>query len=530
MSLIVKSLSYIHPDKEVLFTNISFSLTKGQKVALVGNNGAGKSTLLRIAAGQLHQSAGEIIFSEKPYYVPQHLGQYDDYNIAEALGVEPKLKSLYAILKGDTSSDNFKLLDDDWNIEEKIKIALSHWNMQQVDLFQKMKYLSGGEKTKVFLSGILIHSPQVLLLDEPSNHLDGESRSILYDFVRKSKSTILIISHDRTLLNLLDTTLDIYNNSIDVYGGNYDFYIEQKKKKLAALQLELEEKEKNIKRSIQQSREVIEQRQKKEVRGKSQGSKGGMPRILAGGLGSKAEESSAKLIGATNDRINSLSDDLAQIKQQIEEQKKLKIDLKKSDLHKGRILVDLKNINFSYGEKDLWKSPLTLQILSGDRIRIAGNNGAGKTTLIKMIMSDLKASVGEVYIADCRTLYIDQEYSIIDGQLTVFEQVQRFNDRHLVEHELKMLLHHYQFPSGVWAKKCDSLSGGEKMKLLLCCITISTNSPDLLILDEPTNNLDMYSLEILTNTVSKFEGTILVISHDENFVNDIQVDRTIILS
>lgn len=145
-------------------------------------------------------------------------------------------------------------------------------------------------------------------------------------------------------------------------------------------------------------------------------------------------------------------------------------------------------------------------------------------------MSDLKASVGEVYIADCRTLYIDQEYSIIDGQLTVFEQVQRFNDRHLVEHELKMLLHHYQFPSGVWAKKCDSLSGGEKMKLLLCCITISTNSPDLLILDEPTNNLDMYSLEILTNTVSKFEGTILVISHDENFVNDIQVDRTIILS
>ena len=151
MSLIVKSLSYIHPDKEVLFTNISFSLTKGQKVALVGNNGAGKSTLLRIAAGLLHQSAGEIIFSEKPYYVPQHLGQYDDYNIAEALGVEPKLKSLYAILKGDTSSDNFKLLDDDWNIEEKIRIALSHWNMQQVDLFQKMKYLSGDKNLKTYL-------------------------------------------------------------------------------------------------------------------------------------------------------------------------------------------------------------------------------------------------------------------------------------------------------------------------------------------------------------------------------------------
>lgn len=194
--------------------------------------------------------------------------------------MEEKLRALHAILNGDVSEENLNQLNDDWDMEEKIQAAFSFWNIQHLSLSQAMKSLSGGEKTKVFLSGISINSPEIILLDEPSNHLDSESRTILYDFIRKSKSTILVVSHDRTLLNLLDTTLELTENSIAVYSGNYDFYKKQKEEKLFALQSQLEEKEKMLKQTQQKARELAEQRQRNELRGKKQQKKEGTPKIM----------------------------------------------------------------------------------------------------------------------------------------------------------------------------------------------------------------------------------------------------------
>ncbi|OAV75498.1 putative ABC transporter ATP-binding protein YheS [Bacteroidales bacterium Barb7] len=228
-----------------------------------------------------------------------------------------------------------------------------------------------------------------------------------------------------------------------------------------------------------------------------------------------------------NEKIAVLSESLKQIRQQIREQKVLKTDLSQSCLHKGKILVDARQINFSYGEVPLWQSPLTFQIRSGDRIRIEGNNGSGKTTLLKLVTGRLQPLAGELFIADFRHFCIDQEYTVINRRMSVFEQVQQFNDRRLPEHELKMLLHHHQFSSEVWNRPCEALSGGEKMKLLLCCLSVSDNTPDLLILDEPTNNLDIHSQEILTAAVKAFEGTLLVISHDCSFIDGVGADRNI---
>ncbi|OAV66862.1 putative ABC transporter ATP-binding protein YheS [Bacteroidales bacterium Barb4] len=527
MSIIVKSLSYIHPNGELLFSTVNFSVVKGQKAALVGNNGSGKSTLLKIITRQFPPSEGEIILSETPYYVPQHTGQYDNYTLAEVLGVGEKINALHDILNGNVSSDNLKQLDDDWDIEERVQSALSFWNIQHLQLSQPLKSLSGGEKTKVFLSGILVHSPAIILLDEPSNHLDAESRTVLYDFIGKSRSTILAVSHDRTLLNLFDTTLELSKNSMETYGGNYDFYKTQKDGKRLALQSQLKEKEKTLKQNRQKAREIAEQRQKKEAGGKARQQKKALPRIVAGGLKSKAEQSSAKLNDSQNEKIAVLSESLKQIRQQIREQEVLKTDLSQSGLHKGKILVETRQINFSYGEEPLWQSPLTFQIRSGDRIRIEGNNGSGKTTLLKLITCRLQPLTGELFTADFRHFCIDQEYTVINRRLSVFEQVQQFNDRQLPEHELKKLLHHHQLSSEVWNRPCEALSGGEKMKLLLCCLSVSDNTPDLLILDEPTNNLDIHSQDILTAAVKAFEGTLLVISHDRNFIDEVGADRCI---
>ncbi|MCA8831358.1 ABC-F family ATP-binding cassette domain-containing protein [Hymenobacter pini] len=529
MSILAKSLTYIHPDKEVLFQNLQLAVPTGGKASIVGNNGAGKSTLLQVLAGRLPASAGEVVIPEAPYYVPQHLGQYDAYSVAQALGVAEKLHALHAILAGDASAENFTRLDDDWEMEDRVQAALDFWELRHVALHQPMHLLSGGEKTKVFLAGAQVHAAQSLLLDEPSNHLDAASRALLYEFIRRSPATVLVVSHDRALLNLVDLTLELTPTALEVYGGNYDFYREQKNQQLAALQHQLDEKQKTLHHTQQKARDVAEQRHKQEARGKAQGLKKALPRIVAGGLKSKAQQSSAQLKEVQQDKINSLTTDLHHLRTQLEQQA-LKLDLGKSDLHRGKVLMEATAINFSYDGPPLWPQPLTFQVRSGARVRIAGNNGRGKTTLLNIMTGSLRPTVGQLFVAEFDYFYIDQEYSLLDNALTVFEQVQRFNSRGLLEHELKTVLHYQQFGREVWDRKSGGLSGGEKMKLLLCCLTVRNNAPDVLILDEPTNNLDLRSQQVLTEAVKSFGGTILLISHDQHFAEAIGTDSTITLS
>ena len=527
MSIVANALTYIHPNGEVLFNNLNFSILSGDKVSIVGNNGVGKSTLLRIIAGELKQTHGEILFSKHLYYVPQHLRQFDDLTISMALQIDGKINALQAILAGNVSQENFDLLDDDWDIEEKTKKALAYWDIADLPLSQKISSLSGGEKTKVFLAGIQIYSPDIILLDEPSNHLDVQSRTTLYKFIEESKSTILIVSHDRTLLNKINTTMELTPNSIEIYGGNYDFYHQQKEVKINSLHALLADKEKNLKQTQQKSREIAEQRQRLESRGHTQKAKAGTPRIAMGKLKDKAEQSSAKIKNEQAEKANDISTEIKAIKQTIQAEQLLKIEITNSGLHKGKVLVEAVEVNIAYGDHTLWKNPVSFHIYSGDRIQIKGNNGTGKTSLVRLITGEASASTGKLVIADFKYLYVDQEYSILDNNLSVFEQAQKFNDQHLPEHDVKMLLHRHQFNQSYWDRPCSSLSGGEKMKLLLCSLSISNNTPDILILDEPTNNLDIRSKEILTYAAKEFKGTIIVISHDDYFIKEIGVDKWI---
>ena len=528
MSIIIKSLTYIHPDKSSLFENLSLVVNKGQKAAFVGNNGAGKSTLLKLAAGKLLPFAGEISYSERPWYIPQHLGQYDHLTIAEALEVEKKLTGLQAILNGDTDLQNFTDLEDDWEIEEKVKNALQGWGLGQLAPDTLLQNLSGGQKTKIFLSGIDIHQPGIILMDEPSNHLDANSRKQLYNLVKDSKATILVVSHDRVLLNLLPETFELNKNGLELYGGNYDFYKEQKREKINALQNQLDEQSKTLKQGQQKAREMAEQRQQKEARGKAIGQTNSLPRIIAGGLKSKAEQSTAKMMDAHQDKVAGIAENIRNIRSQIQQYQVLKIDIGASTLHHGKVLVDAANITFGYADSSLW-DPLTFQIRSGDRIRIEGDNGSGKTTLLKIINGRLQPDVGSIQRIPFTHLYLDQDYTMIDPGLSVYEQVQHYNGRGLQEHELKSLLIYAQFPREMFDRKCAELSGGEKMKLALCCLSVANYAVDMLILDEPTNNLDMQSLDVLSAAVKYFNGTLVVISHDQYFIDEIGINKHIVV-
>ena len=226
MSIVAQKITYIHPDNQVLFKGIDLTINKGQKVALVGNNGSGKSTFLRILAGTLQAQEGEIIYPTPPYYVPQHFGQYDNQTVAQALRIDGKLEALRAITEGDASLSNFNTLADDWTIEERSLAALHAWGLEHILLSQPMRTLSGGEKTKVFLSGIEIHQPSILLLDEPTNHLDIESIHCLENFLDTKANAVVLVSHDRAFINnVTNRTLEISSGRVFDYKVKYDEYV-----------------------------------------------------------------------------------------------------------------------------------------------------------------------------------------------------------------------------------------------------------------------------------------------------------------
>lgn len=522
--VILQNISYLHSNKDLLFDTITFTVNHHEKIALIGNNGVGKSTLLKIIAGTLEAADGLLKTDSKPYYIPQIFGQFNSLTIAQALQIEDKLKALQEILNGNVSEENLNTLNDDWTIEDRCKEALLYWQLQDLDWNQKLETLSGGQKTKVFLAGISIHEPELVLLDEPSNHLDVEGREILYGFIKNTSSTLLIVSHDRKLLNLLNAVYELSKHGITVYGGNYDFYTEQKQIENNALSQDIQSREKALRKAKEKERETLERQNKLDSRGEKKQKKAGVSRIMMNTLRNSAENSTAKSKAVHTEKIGGISKDLQELRSSLPDIDQMKFGFDKTNLHKGKILFTATDINHSYENHLLWKNALSFQIISGQRVALKGLNGSGKTTLIKIIMGQLQPKNGKVYKPESKTIYIDQDYSLIENQISVYEQAQKFNISGLQEHDIKMKLNKFLFSQNDWNKPCFALSGGEKMRLMLCCLTINNQAPDIIILDEPTNNLDIQNIEILTAAINEYKGTLIVVSHDTIFLEEIQID------
>lgn len=528
--LTLHGVAYTHPNRDLLFSEINLIINKHDKVALIGNNGAGKSTLLKILAGELAPSGGVVRAETMPYYLPQLFGQFNDYRVAQALRVEDKLRALHEILDDRATEANLLLLADDWSIEERCREALAHWQLGDIDLTQSIQTLSGGQKTRVFLAGIFIHRPAIVLLDEPSNHLDTAGRSILYDYIKSTRDTLVVVSHDRMLLNMLNTVCELDNRGITVYGGNYDFYAEQKLIEADALHQDVKSQEKALRKAREMARASLERQQKLDARGQKKQEKAGLPTIMMKTFKNSAERSTSRMKGVHADKVEALSQSLGDLRKALPAMDKMKMGLDNSALHKGKVLITARNVNFEYGDGLLWKTGLNFQIASGERIVIKGINGSGKTTLVKLMLGDLVPRSGMIDRAGVKALYIDQDYSLVDNTLCVYEQAQRYNSGGLQEHEIKIRLNRFLFTKEDWDKPCSELSGGEKMRLMLCSLTIGSQAPDLIVLDEPTNNLDIQNVAILTAAINEYAGTLLVISHDEYFLEQIHAEGSIVLA
>lgn len=525
MSIIFSDISYHYYNQPSLFECINFSVSSGKKVSIVGNNGTGKSTVLKLIAGNLKPSSGSIRCSSSPYYVPQQIETTNE-SISSALGVTDKIEALHAIYKGCDNPLFYEKLADDWDIESRCNSAFDYWGLQQFDLSTSIDSLSGGEKTKLCLAGIMIHKPGIILLDEPTNHLDLSTRQKLYDYIQTCRTTVVVVSHDITLLNLLDATYELSPKGFRLYGGNYHFYRTQKEIEDSALEQQLSSEQTALRMARKKAQEVRERQEKRSSQGER--NKNQVPRIMRKGLKNSGERTASALRQKHTNIIQQTHLKINELRQKQQTRCELKINFENTSLHKGKLLIRADRLNFEYSKDvPLWRLPVNLEVYSGDRIHLIGDNGTGKTTLVKLLTGELQPVKGEIFRAEFSYIYLDQEYSKVNTSCSVSELTQKYNRRHMPDPEIKSHLHRALFPQEMWNKNCNTLSGGEKMRLYLCCLMISDNIPDLFILDEPTNNLDLSSLSILTHTIKDYRGTLLVISHDNNFTGKIGITKTI---
>ena len=380
---------------------------------------------------------------------------------------------------------------------------------------------SGGERQSAELRRAFASGAAILLLDEPTNNLDTDARARFFDELASYPFGAVIVSHDRELLQKMDKIIEIANGKIKVYGGNYDFYVAQKRAEQDAIYSKYVTAGKKINRLIdtiniaQNTRQHHEAKQKKEIASARRS------RIDANALTGKSQETEAKKRAIIQKKIDTQMNLRAELSAKMIDDK-IKIPVPNKPFY-SKELVQISNLGFGYGANRVFDG-FDFSMYGGQRIRITGKNGSGKSTLLKIICGDLKPESGTVKTFG-KIAYLNQDLSLLDMDKTVVENIMDIAG--VLKHDAHVIAANFGFRGDTSNKCVGVLSGGELLKATLASVLGGENQPDLLILDEPTNNLEIKSIAILEDALNQYHGAILLVSHDEMFARNIKVDREI---
>jgi len=522
VAVVVSNLSFSWPDDTVVFDDLSFTVGPG-RTGLVAPNGAGKSTLLKLIAGELEPRAGTLSVSGTLGYLPQNLPLSGGLTVGEVLGVDAVIRALDAVESGDVAEEHFTTIGDDWDVRERSEAELDRLGLGGLALDRRLSTLSGGQIVSLGLAARLLRRPDVLLLDEPTNNLDLDARHRLYEVIESFKGALLVVSHDRALLDGMGRIAELGGGELRLYGGNFTAYeesvrIEQEaaEKSVRAAEQEL----KREKREMQQARERADRRQSNAARNLKSA---GLPRIFAGNMKRGAQESAGRAGQMHAARIDDAKARLDEAGRGLREDQRITLDLPDTTVPAGRNLFLGERMRVRLGERDVFgPEGVDLAVRGPERIALTGPNGAGKSTLLRLVNGELDG--GEVKRADGRIAYLSQRLDLLDADRTVAENFADFAP-HRPQAERMNLLARFLFRGSGAHLPVGVLSGGELLRATLACVLCAEPAPQLLLLDEPTNNLDLVSVGQLEGALGSYRGAFIVVSHDERFLAEIGVDR-----
>ncbi|MGW5230878.1 ABC-F family ATP-binding cassette domain-containing protein [Streptomyces nodosus] len=523
-SVVCSNLSFAWPDDTPVFENLSFALGVG-RTGLVAPNGSGKTTLLKLIAGELRPLTGSVAVSGTLGHLPQDLPLTGDPTVAEVLGVAAVIHALDAVESGDVREEHFTVIGDDWDVEERTRAQLDRLGLTDVTLDRSLGTLSGGQTVSLGLAARLLERPDVLLLDEPTNNLDLDARHRLYDVLGDWQGCLLLVSHDRGLLDRMDRVAELDRGELRLYGGNFTAYEE-------AVKAEQEVAEKNVrnaeqelkreKREMQQARERAERRASNAARNLKNA---GLPRIFAGNMKRGAQESAGRAGQLHAARVGEAKVRLDEAGRTLRDEQRLTLDLPDTRLPAGRTVFLGERMQARHGGRALFAGDgIALTIRGPERIALTGPNGAGKSTLLRLIDGGLEGGTGEIRRADGRIARLSQRLDLLDLDRTVAGNFAA-HAPHRTEAERMNLLARFLFRGARAQLPVGVLSGGERLRATLACVLCAEPAPQLLLLDEPTNNLDLVGVGQLESALGSYRGAFVVVSHDERFLTEIGVDR-----
>lgn len=505
---------------QTIFDNISFQINNNDKVGIIGVNGAGKSTLFNILLGNITPDAGNITLNSKIKlgYLPQVImddASNEEETVFEYLlegrpikELKEELNSLYEIIARTQDEYEVKkyykkinrvseLLEyyDEYNAEGSLLKIISGMNIDDNLLDLKLKNISGGQKSKVAFARLLYSNPEIMLLDEPTNHLDLDTKDYIINYLKNYHGIILVISHDIEFLNeVTKKTLyvDKIKHNVEMYNGNYEKYIKIKNERDLA------------------KKRLYERQQKEEEKLK--------------GIIAKYIRGNEKKANIAKDRIKKL-EKLESEKVELEKKNKYTKFNMKINRPSYSIPIKCNNLTFGYDEENLLYENLNLDLSRGEKLLVVGENGIGKTTLLRLIMGYLKPLEGNIEITEKTDIaYYAQEHEILEPNKTILENFANFG---LADYEIRRMLGSFLFSGDDIFKKVEVLSPGERSRVALA--KISLTGANTLLLDEPTNHLDPMTQLIISDTFKNYEGTMLVVSHNLDFVDNLNINRMLLL-
>jgi ATPase subunit of ABC transporter with duplicated ATPase domains len=529
--ILIHHLNYQLPDSQALINDLSLAIAQ-RKTGLVGRNGIGKSTLIKLITGELCSTSGNIQVDGKLAYVPQNPDAHPNITLAEFLGFAEKLSAFERITHGSIDENDFTILNEEWDIQDRFTQILSIFNLAHLSQNHPLEKLSGGEKTRLWLTKVFSSDANFILLDEPTNHLDIVGREQLYDTIQQWTGGMIVASHDRALLNLMEQMVELSTLGAKIYGGNYDDYAQQKciEKKAAEQMIQARAE------ILDKSKELAQTRRERHEQNEAKGNRAKKAQIQAKGSYDKLAMKSAKGRSERTNRririqaerkIDLVESQLFSAKEKLEVVDDIHIDLPKTHVPNGKIILDIHQLNFAFPNSSSSIIHLfDLQLIGPERIALIGANGSGKTTLVKLILNELTPQSGRITLGTDRICYLDQQTHQLNPDLSILENFMQLNPD-CNENEAYMNLAKFLFKNTFARKIVKNLSGGERLRALLACVLMSKNPPQLMILDEPTNHLDLNSIENIESALKNYQGAMIVISHDAKFLDNIKIGRKI---
>ncbi|MFF8447583.1 ABC-F family ATP-binding cassette domain-containing protein [Streptomyces leeuwenhoekii] len=522
LSISCTSLSFAWPDGTPVFDGLDVAFGPG-RTGLVGVNGSGKSTLLKLIAGELTPSDGTVRVAGSIGRLPQNVTLDTALRVDEVLGIAAQRAALHAIEAGEVSEEHFETVGDDWDVEERALATLGELGLGHVTLDRTIGEVSGGESVLLRLAALLLARPDVLLLDEPTNNLDLYARRRLYAAVQSWPGVMVVVSHDRELLELVDQIADLRSGEVTWYGGNYSAYEE-------ALAVEQEAAERMVRvaeADLRKQKRELADAQVKLARRKRYGQKmwdqKREPKIVMGARKRAAQESAGKHRIMHEEKLAEARERLDEAAEAVREDDEIRVDLPYTAVPPGRSVLTLRDLELAYGARVVGGFDLH----GPERIALIGRNGAGKTTLLRTIAGELRPVAGEA-TAHVPLRFLPQRLDVLDDTLSVAENVARFAPE-ATNNRIRARLARFLFRGTRADQKVATLSGGERFRAALAALMLAEPAPQLLMLDEPTNNLDMASVRRLTTALESYEGALIVASHDLPFLESLGITRWLLL-